>query len=101
MYITYKIYDLKQALQANTLYPFNRDIGFRAYKGVLVDSNCEDWKDPQFLMHVMALRAQCISHMTLIDHENLSWPMSSAIPALANVLDKINDCLQTAAEELE
>ncbi|KAJ8048822.1 hypothetical protein HOLleu_01293 [Holothuria leucospilota] len=45
MYLTDNIFYLKQALDTETLSPVIRDLGFRAFKGILRDSKSQDWED--------------------------------------------------------
>ncbi|KAJ8040443.1 hypothetical protein HOLleu_14738 [Holothuria leucospilota] len=48
MYLTDKIFFLKEALEADVLKPVRRESWFRRHKDVLMDCESHDWEEPEF-----------------------------------------------------
>ncbi|KAJ8048827.1 hypothetical protein HOLleu_01298 [Holothuria leucospilota] len=100
MYLPNEIFYLKQALDAESLSPVIRDLGFRAFKGILRDSRSQDWEDRKFLTIALSCHRQLETYIKEVEGRegNLEWPWTSAIPASKEVFRRIVECLEAAYE---
>ncbi|KAJ8040805.1 hypothetical protein HOLleu_15207 [Holothuria leucospilota] len=101
MYLNDKLYYLREALEAGILSPIRRELWFRQYKGILMDSSTNDWEDLGFLQIVLNFKSECALTVSgLGREENLEWPYTAVIPGLEALVAKLDDCLETAKEQL-
>ncbi|KAJ8026156.1 hypothetical protein HOLleu_33918 [Holothuria leucospilota] len=101
MYLNDKLFFLREALEAGILWPVRRQLWFRMYKGVLMDSSSNDWDDQEFWGIVLNFKKKCTLLISELGRqEKLEWPMTAVIPGLEALVVKIDDCLQAAAQQL-
>ena len=94
IYLNDKLYFLRESLQQVALHLIMADWSFRALWGILFNSYNTDWTDPEFVRIAIRFRSDCTWHISRLGHEEgLEWPMSSVIPALENLVSKVDNCL--------
>ncbi|KAJ8040446.1 hypothetical protein HOLleu_14741 [Holothuria leucospilota] len=90
MHMEDKIYFLKEVISSVSLRPISKDLGFRAFKSIIMDSRSEDWRESNFLWLMWNFHTACEEkNSALRGEEEIFWPMTTAVVTLENVIDRL------------